>query len=181
MVIFWLRKFGVHDLIIQLQMSDDSEAGEDVESDNNGSFAQNDVVIRRSCCRYGSGCTHIFDPSHRDRFWHPSAPKLNSTKSFLPKSFCRCPVTPTSFRSSDEQLKSQFICNECGYATSHLKVLQVSCWNTTSWGIFIALADWNPLLIRMCVYHSTRLCFLSTGTLAAQNCLVQYIPHWMQD
>jgi len=64
------------------KMSDDSEAGEDVESDNNGSFAQNDVVIRRSCCRYGSGCTHIFDPSHRDRFWHPSAPKLNSTKSF---------------------------------------------------------------------------------------------------
>lgn len=108
-------------------MSDDGEVGDDVESDNNGSFAQSEVLIRRSYCRYGSGCTHILDPSHRDRFWHPSAPKLNSTKyEILYLQNENVGLTLLSFHSSDEQLKSQFICNECGYATSQLKVLQVT-------------------------------------------------------
>lgn len=29
------------------------------------------LLIRRSICRYGCGCTHISDPSHREKFWHP--------------------------------------------------------------------------------------------------------------
>lgn len=36
-----------------------------------------DPVIRRTICRYGHGCTHSHDAIHRDKFWHPSLPKLN--------------------------------------------------------------------------------------------------------
>lgn len=32
---------------------------------------------RRSICRYGPGCTHKNDPNHKEKFWHPSLPKLN--------------------------------------------------------------------------------------------------------
>ena len=32
--------------------------------------------IRKIICRYGRGCTHMNDPIHRERFWHPSAPTL---------------------------------------------------------------------------------------------------------
>ena len=32
--------------------------------------------IRKIICRYGRGCTHMHDPIHRERFWHPSAPVL---------------------------------------------------------------------------------------------------------
>lgn len=57
---------------------------------------------RKVICRYGSGCTHILDPNHKEKFWHPAAPKLNN-----------------------EQLKGQFICNECGYSTTSLHDMQV--------------------------------------------------------
>lgn len=149
-------------------MSDDSEVGDDVESENNGSFAQNDIVIRRSRCRYGSGCTHIFDPSHRDRFWHPSAPKLNSTIFYTRLFLLVICVTLLSVYSLDEQLKSQFICNECGYATSQLKVLQVrtACF-------FSQTKFHNPYLV-LCITS-----LLTTGAFAAQNGLVKYLPHWL--
>ena len=45
----------------------------------------NDSTVRKSCCRYGRGCTHLNDPSHREKFWHPYAPqftgKLNESSS----------------------------------------------------------------------------------------------------
>ncbi len=28
---------------------------------------------KKSMCRYGRGCTHLIDPSHREKFWHPPA------------------------------------------------------------------------------------------------------------
>jgi hypothetical protein len=52
--------------------SDDEEGA--AQSRN---FAHSENIIRKSCCRYGSGCTHINDPSHRDKFWHPRAPRIN--------------------------------------------------------------------------------------------------------
>ncbi len=33
--------------------------------------------IRKTLCRYGLGCTQVFDPLHKEKFWHPSVPKLN--------------------------------------------------------------------------------------------------------
>ena len=42
------------------------------------------------------------DPSHRERFWHPPLPLL-----------------------SEDQLRTHYICNECGIATTSLADLQV--------------------------------------------------------
>eukprot|EP00981_Chlorochromonas_danica_P002840 scaffold549_cov174-Ochromonas_danica.AAC.24 len=64
---------------------------------------KSDQPIRKIICRYGPGCTHLLDPSHREKFWHPRVPKLN-----------------------EEKIKSHYICNECGYATSSLPDLVVS-------------------------------------------------------
>ena len=52
--------------------------------------------------RYGRGCTHMNDPSHREKFWHPPLPLL-----------------------SEDQLRTHYICNECGIATTSLADLQV--------------------------------------------------------
>lgn len=30
-------------------------------------------------CRYGRGCTHMHDSSHRERFWHPALSALTGT------------------------------------------------------------------------------------------------------
>lgn len=32
-------------------------------------------------CRYGSGCTHLLDPTHREKFRHPNVPILNGKAS----------------------------------------------------------------------------------------------------
>ena len=61
-------------------------------------------VVRKIVCRYGRGCSHINDPSHRERFWHPPVPTLTL-----------------------EQLRTHYICNECGVAMTSLTDLQVRC------------------------------------------------------
>ena len=38
--------------------------------------AANAKQPRRVICRYGRGCTHIMDPVHKERFWHPYIPQL---------------------------------------------------------------------------------------------------------
>ena len=48
------------------------------------------------------GCTHMNDPTHRERFWHPPVPPLSA-----------------------DQLRTHYICNECGIATTSLPDLQV--------------------------------------------------------
>jgi hypothetical protein len=58
---------------------------------------------RRIVCRYGRGCTHKADPSHRDRFWHPDVPDLSS-----------------------EQIRTHYICYECAESFVNLVDLQVS-------------------------------------------------------
>ena len=42
------------------------------------SFSRGDIESRKAYCRYGSGCTHVHDPAHREKFWHPSPPKCSS-------------------------------------------------------------------------------------------------------
>ena len=42
------------------------------------------------------------DPTHRERFWHPPVPPLSA-----------------------DQLRTHYICNECGIATTSLPDLQV--------------------------------------------------------
>jgi hypothetical protein len=34
---------------------------------------------RKVFCRYGRGCTHISDPVHNERLWHPAAPHINGS------------------------------------------------------------------------------------------------------
>eukprot|EP00596_Hydrurales_sp_CCMP1899_P000367 CAMPEP_0119046274 /NCGR_PEP_ID=MMETSP1177-20130426/45527_1 /TAXON_ID=2985 /ORGANISM="Ochromonas sp, Strain CCMP1899" /LENGTH=938 /DNA_ID=CAMNT_0007019197 /DNA_START=345 /DNA_END=3160 /DNA_ORIENTATION=+ len=61
-------------------------------------------------CRYGRGCTHMHDSSHRERFWHPTLSALTG-----------------------EQLRTHYICNECGAATSSLDELQLHLQRKTAW------------------------------------------------
>jgi hypothetical protein len=37
---------------------------------------KDEPIIRKVICRYGSGCTHILDPAHREKFWHPKVQRL---------------------------------------------------------------------------------------------------------
>ena len=37
--------------------------------------SKNDPVMMRAICRYGPGCTHILDPTHREKFWHLVRPQ----------------------------------------------------------------------------------------------------------
>lgn len=75
-----------------------------------GSSSANRKVI----CRYGPGCTHILDPSHREKFWHPSTP-IRENKGDSP------------------HLRFQFICNECGYGTNSIEDLQLHLKRKTAW------------------------------------------------
>jgi|LauGreStaDraftv2_3_1035109.scaffolds.fasta_scaffold218770_1 hypothetical protein len=59
-------------------------------------------ISRKIICRYGRGCTHKFDPMHRERFWHPEVPDLNV-----------------------EQIRTHYICYECAETFLHLTDLQV--------------------------------------------------------
>lgn len=67
------------------------------------------VVTHKIVCRYGRGCTHC-DPLHNERFWHPSVAEI-----------------------SDEQIRTHYICNECGQAASSLQELQVHLQRKTAW------------------------------------------------
>jgi hypothetical protein len=40
------------------------------------------LVIRQIICRYGRGCTHLNDPVHKERFWHPPIPIINGNLTF---------------------------------------------------------------------------------------------------
>ena len=37
---------------------------------------KDEAPVRKVICRYGSGCTHLLDPAHREKFWHPKAQRL---------------------------------------------------------------------------------------------------------
>ena len=52
-------------------------SGVDVSDDNKKPEVKAEQSYRRSICRYGPGCTHKNDPNHKEKFWHPSLPKLN--------------------------------------------------------------------------------------------------------
>lgn len=41
--------------------------------------SKNEPPLRKVICRYGSGCTHMLDPAHREKFWHPKVHKVNGT------------------------------------------------------------------------------------------------------
>ena len=65
---------------------------------------------RKIVCRYGRGCTHKSDPSHNDRFWHPSVPELNG-----------------------EQIRTHYICYECADSFANLNDLQQHLAAKTAW------------------------------------------------
>ena len=75
---------------------------------------------RRVVCRYGRGCTHIQDPIHKERFWHPAPPQL--TGFHLIRLF-----TSTYFLCYmlEEIIRTHYICNECGAPFLELAELQV--------------------------------------------------------
>jgi hypothetical protein len=45
-------------------------------------MTKDESMLRKVVCRYGPGCTHILDPTHREKFWHPRIQILNG-KSFI--------------------------------------------------------------------------------------------------
>jgi hypothetical protein len=47
----------------------------DNEFDNN--INESSPRIRKIMCRYGRGCTHMYDPVHREKFWHAKSIKLS--------------------------------------------------------------------------------------------------------
>jgi hypothetical protein len=65
---------------------------------------------RRILCRYGIGCTHSNDPHHRDKFFHPALPTLTK-----------------------DELRTHYICNECGSAFLSLSDLQLHLQRKTAW------------------------------------------------
>jgi len=66
--------------------------------------------VRKIICRYGRGCTHIYDPVHKERFWHPTCPALNV-----------------------DQIRTHYICNECGVGFTVLNELQRHLQRKTAW------------------------------------------------
>ena len=74
-------------------------------------------------CRYGRGCTHMQDPIHRDRFWHPSVPQLTGTSLFY--TYCRFNTLFIDCNIKEEIIRSRYICNECGAPFRELHELQV--------------------------------------------------------
>ena len=65
---------------------------------------------RKIPCRYGVGCTHIDDEYHCEKFYHPTVPNLNI-----------------------DQLRTHYICNECGAAFLALSDLQLHLKRKTAW------------------------------------------------
>lgn len=57
-----------------------------------------DTSSRKIVCRYGSGCTHVHDAIHRERFWHPKYPTLTGKECRKHDKTIDCP-----------QLKSQIL------------------------------------------------------------------------
>ena len=53
-------------------------------------------------CRYGLGCTHMADPVHLQRFWHPTLPEQRTANP-----------------------EDGFVCNECGLVFADVHELQV--------------------------------------------------------
>ncbi|CAM9659186.1 unnamed protein product, partial [Heterosigma akashiwo] len=74
---------------------------------------QKDITSREKkvACRYGRGCTHISDPMHQNRFWHPPIQRLNS-------------------RSKQIQVH---VCHECGNQFQDLRELQLHLKRKTAW------------------------------------------------
>ena len=66
--------------------------------------------VRKIVCRYGRGCTHKTDPSHRERFWHPPVPELNG-----------------------EKMRTHYICYECADSFANLSDLQQHLADKTAW------------------------------------------------
>jgi len=65
---------------------------------------------KRVLCRYGIGCTHIHDVYHQEKFYHP--PRHNLTI---------------------DELRTHYICNECGSAYLSLTDLQYHLTLKTAW------------------------------------------------
>ena len=95
--IYWNRR-----KTTMIQQQNDSDDRDHVRGVMKGKDSDCRPIVRKIICRYGRGCTHMNDPSHRERFWHPPLPLLSA-----------------------DQLRTHYICNECGIATTSLPDLQV--------------------------------------------------------
>jgi hypothetical protein len=112
-----------------MEIYDGLNTGESFLDDGNSNCESRPTVVRRIICRYGRGCTHMSDSSHREKFWHPPVPTL--TGNFAVRRDTKVhwswlTVFTTACWISEEQLRTHYICNECAYATPSLFELQVS-------------------------------------------------------
>lgn len=49
----------------------------DIDNDVYNNTNEDSPKLRKIMCRYGRGCTHIYDPVHREKFWHAKSIKLS--------------------------------------------------------------------------------------------------------
>lgn len=68
------------------------------------------TATRKSPCRYGRGCTHIHDPSHLEKFRHPTKQELNA-----------------------DDIRRNYMCNECGLGYNSLAELRYHLQKKTAW------------------------------------------------
>ena len=61
-------------------------------------------------CRYGVGCTHMFDAFHSNSFWHPKRWETN------------CDI-----------IRTRYICNECAMSFAHIRDLRFHLIAKTAW------------------------------------------------
>jgi hypothetical protein len=50
-------------------------------SNSKSPIIEDEEYVIKSSCRYGAGCTHIADPSHREKFWHPPLQEMTGQDS----------------------------------------------------------------------------------------------------
>lgn len=92
-----------------------TEAGETTVDnqtcDNDPSNTDNDeeiVAIPKPGCRYGAGCTHIADPAHRMKFWHPVVQELTGK---LLSCFMFSPAHATTISQRMKYNRTSFVMN----------------------------------------------------------------------
>lgn len=83
--------------------------------------------VRKVLCRYGMGCTHVTDPLHRERFWHPPVPgsALASARA----------EAPACVEGQGERGHGEVVlhCHECGVVFTELEELQLHLKRKTAW------------------------------------------------
>jgi hypothetical protein len=67
--------------MVEIDDSANYHENEDISKPHLKASAKDEVIIRKVICRYGCGCTHLLDATHREKFWHPKIQRLEGNFS----------------------------------------------------------------------------------------------------